>query len=73
MPTVSTHLVDFVHRDPRQPRQDFPEHELRSLGASVAKKQLVPVITHKSGMLVDRERSWPTAFRSRSACCWAMP
>ena len=61
MRPVSTHPTDFFHPDPTQPRKDFPEDELRLLGLSVRKKQLVPLLSRKSGMIVDRERRWRAA------------
>lgn len=61
MPTVLTSPIEFYHPDPRQPRKDFPEEELRLLGESLKKRQLVPLIARKCGMLVDGERRWRAA------------
>jgi ParB/RepB/Spo0J family partition protein len=60
MPVVVTKPVGFFHPDPTNPRKDFPEEELRSLGESL-KKQLVPLIARKSGLIVDGERRWRAA------------
>ncbi len=61
MPSILTKPVEFFLADPSNPRKDFPEGELRFLGASLAKKQLVPLIARKSGVLVDGERRWRAA------------
>jgi ParB/RepB/Spo0J family partition protein len=53
--------LDFFHPDPTQPRKDFDEQELRLLGESLKKKQLVPGIARKNGMIVDMERRWRAA------------
>jgi hypothetical protein len=50
--------TDFFRPDPDQVRKDFPKDELRALGASLVKRQLVPLIARKSGMIVDGERRW---------------
>jgi ParB family transcriptional regulator, chromosome partitioning protein len=47
--------------DPAQPRKAFDEGELRLLGESLAKKQLVPVIARPDGVLIDGERRWRAA------------
>jgi ParB/RepB/Spo0J family partition protein len=61
MPAITTHPTAFFHPDPDNPRKDFPEEELRRLGQSLKKKQLVPLIARKSGKIVDGERRWRAA------------
>jgi ParB family transcriptional regulator, chromosome partitioning protein len=58
MEPVQTKPIDFFFPDPTNPRKDFPEDELRRLGASLRKKQLVPGIARKSGMIIDMECRW---------------
>jgi ParB family chromosome partitioning protein len=53
--------VDSFRPDPSNPRKSFNEEELRQLGASLLKKQLVPLIARKNGLLVDGERRWRAA------------
>jgi ParB family chromosome partitioning protein len=53
--------LDFFYPDPTQPRKHFDEQELRLLGESLKKKQLVPGIARKNGMIVDMERRWRAA------------
>jgi ParB-like nuclease domain len=48
--------TESCHADPSNPRKSFLEDDLRFLGASLIKKQLVPLIVRKSGMIVDGER-----------------
>jgi hypothetical protein len=38
VPTVCTKPIEFFKPDPSDPRQAFPEAELRSLGESLLKK-----------------------------------
>lgn len=61
MNTVTNKPADFYRPDPDNPRKHFPEEELRQLGASLLKRQLVPLIARKSGVIVDGERRWRAA------------
>jgi ParB family chromosome partitioning protein len=58
---VVTKPLEFFHPDPTNPRKDFPQEDLRLLGESLRKKQLVPLLALKSGMIVDGERRWRAA------------
>jgi hypothetical protein len=44
MHSVVTRPLDFFRPDPDQVRKDFPEPELHLLGASLVKRQLVPLV-----------------------------
>ena len=61
MATVHTKPVDFFRPDQTQPRKAFDEAELRQLADSLKKKQLVPMIARKCGLIVDGERRWRAA------------
>jgi ParB family transcriptional regulator, chromosome partitioning protein len=61
LPAAVTKPLDFFYPDPTQPRRHFDEQELRLLGESLKKKQLVPGIARQSGMIVDMERRWRAA------------
>ena len=61
MAAVLTKPTDFFRPDPENPRKHFPEEELRLLGESLRKKQLVPLIARTSGLIVDGERRWRAA------------
>ncbi|HEY7327644.1 MAG TPA: ParB N-terminal domain-containing protein [Gemmataceae bacterium] len=61
MPAPVSKPLNFFHPDPTQPRKHFDEQELRLLGESLKKKQLVPGIARKNGMIVDMERRWLAA------------
>ena len=56
MATILTKPIDFFRPDPTQPRKAFDENELRMLGDSLKKKQLVPLISRPCGLIVDGER-----------------
>jgi len=56
MRPVSTHPTGFFHHDPSNPRKYFPEDDLRQLGASLKKKQFVPLLARMNGLIVDGER-----------------
>ena len=58
MATILTKPIDFFRPDPTQPRKAFDENELRMLGDSLKKKQLVPLISRPCGLIVDGERRW---------------
>jgi ParB-like chromosome segregation protein Spo0J len=56
MLTVITKPVGFFQPDPTNSRKDFNDTDLRILGDSLRKNQLVPLIARTSGMIVDGER-----------------
>ncbi|HZZ78900.1 MAG TPA: ParB/RepB/Spo0J family partition protein [Gemmataceae bacterium] len=53
--------VDFFKPDPTQPRKSFDEAELKMLGESLKKKQIVPVLAKPDGLLIDGHRRWMAA------------
>lgn len=61
MHAISSKPTEFFIPDPTNPRKDFPPEEVRLLGESLLKKQLVPLLARKNGMLVDGERRWRAA------------
>ena len=56
MHTVVTKPVAFFHADPTNLRRVSDEQELRQLGASLLKKQLMPLIAKMNGMVMDGHR-----------------
>lgn len=61
MLTIVTKPVEFFRPDPANPRKAFDDNDLKLLGASLRKKQLVPLIARKNGLIVDGERRWRAA------------
>jgi hypothetical protein len=61
MYSVCIKPIEFFQPDPSNPHKEFPQEELRLLGESLRKKQHVPLIARKSGVLVDGERRWRAA------------
>lgn len=56
--------AESIDSDPSQPRKQFDENELRELGSSLAKYQLVPILVVVKGNrfeLIDGERRWRAA------------
>jgi len=54
--TLTSKPLDFFKPDPNQPRKSFDESELRALGESLKKKQIVPVLTRPDGTFIDGHR-----------------
>jgi ParB family transcriptional regulator, chromosome partitioning protein len=59
--TLTTKPLGFLNPDPNQPRKAFDEAELRALGESLKRKQIVPVLARPDGMLLDGHRRWLAA------------
>ena len=59
--TLTSKPLDFFRPDPNQPRKSFDEVELRALGESLKKKQIVPVLARPDGTLIDGHRRWLAA------------
>jgi ParB/RepB/Spo0J family partition protein len=53
--------VEFFRPDPSNPRKDCNDADLRALGESLLKKQLVPGIAREDGMMIDMHRRWMAA------------
>lgn len=61
MPQLVSKPPSFFKPDPDQPRKHFPQAEEALLGASLLKKQLVPLLARSDGMIIDGERRWRAA------------
>ncbi len=61
MPHLTTKPLDWFKPDPKQPRKEFPEAELRRLGESLKARQNDPVQAMPDGTLIDGERRWRAA------------
>jgi ParB/RepB/Spo0J family partition protein len=61
MPTSVEKPLEFFHPDPTNPRKHFDEGDLRQLGESLLKRQLVPGIAREDGMMIDMHRRWMAA------------
>ena len=60
---LTKNLISFFKCDPNQPRKDFNEDELRSLGASMLTHgQIQPVLHRPDGTLIAGERRWQAAI-----------
>ena len=58
---VESKPVSWLKPDPDQPRKTFDEDHLRSLGASLLKKQWYALLVRASGMILDGECRWRAA------------
>ena len=61
MPQLCSKPIAFFKPDPSQPRKHFPQPEEALLGASLLKKQLVPLLARADGTIIDGERRWRAA------------
>jgi ParB/RepB/Spo0J family partition protein len=59
--TLTSKPLDFFKPDPNQPRKSFDENELKALGESLKKKQIVPVLAKPDGTIIDGHRRWQAA------------
>jgi len=59
--TLTKKPLTFLRPDPNQPRKSFDNDELKSLGESLKKKQLVPALAKGDGTLIDGHRRWLAA------------
>ena len=53
--------VTWLKPDPNQPRKAYDPDDLGRLGASLKKKQLVPLLARSKGWIIDGERRWRAA------------
>jgi ParB family transcriptional regulator, chromosome partitioning protein len=60
-PMLTSKPLDFFKPDPNQPRKVFDQAAEVLLGASLKKKQLVPVLARSDGTIIDGERRWRAA------------
>jgi len=61
MPKLETKPLPFLKINPTNPRKDFPEADLRSLGESLRKKQLQPILAQPDGTIIAGERRYRAA------------
>jgi ParB/RepB/Spo0J family partition protein len=61
MPQLISKPVAFLKPDPTQPRKHFSQAEEVLLGASLKRKQLVPLLARADGTIIDGERRWRAA------------
>ena len=59
--TLTSKPLGFFRPDPNQPRRSFDNDELASLGQSLKKKQLVPILARPDGTIIDGNRRWLAA------------
>ena len=65
-------LTSWLKPDPKQPRKEFPEPELRRLGESLKARQNDPVQALPDGTLIDGERRWRAAKLVGLTELWAV-
>jgi len=59
--TLTRKPLGLFRPDPTQPRKSFDNDELKALGESLKKKQLVPVLAKPDGTIIDGNRRWLAA------------
>jgi len=59
--TLTSKPLEWFKTDPNQPRKSFDKDELKALGQSLKKKQLVPVLARADGTVTDGTRRFFSA------------
>jgi ParB/RepB/Spo0J family partition protein len=62
MPKLETKPLSWFKTDPKQPRKQFDEPELRLMGGSLREKQLQPLLARPDGTIIAGERRYRAAM-----------
>src|SRR6516225_8905255 len=62
MPKLETKPLRWFKTDPKQPRKQFDEPELRLMGGSLREKQLQPLLARPDGTIIAGERRYRAAM-----------